>query len=122
MCQVVVIDDDTQVRRQLTQLISNKGYSVKNAPNGKIGLEIVKNKKPVLVITDIIMPEEDGLEVLSKIRVRFPNITTIAISGGSGRLNNFPLLELATKIGADYIFEKPLDDEQIVSVITQILN
>jgi len=120
MNKVVVIDDNSQVRDRIKNIILKAGYIVFDAPNGKIGLKLVKNKNPNLVVTDIVMPEQDGLEVISNVQRDYPETKIIAISGGSRKLGNLPILELALKIGADFIFDKPVNEKKFLDVINQI--
>jgi YesN/AraC family two-component response regulator len=122
MNNVVVIDDNSQVRSKIKNLILNAGYKVFEASNGRLGMDLIQNIKPQLVVTEIIMPEQDGLEIISAVNIKFPETKIIAMSAGGGRLINFPLLELALKIGADFIFDKPLDENKFIDLVKRIFS
>ena len=120
MAKIVVIEDDEQFRLFLTELLQNLGYEVVSAANGMIGLEAINKEAPDLVITDIIMPETEGVEVI--VNMRSNNIKTpiIAISGGSlGKPETY--LNMATKLGANAILMKPFDADDLVFKVESLL-
>ena len=82
MKSLLVIDDDGGVRNALQRVLERAGYSVRTAPGGEEGLQAMREHRPDVVITDIIMPRWDGVEVIKAIAKEFPGIRIIAISGG----------------------------------------
>jgi DNA-binding response OmpR family regulator len=97
---VLVIDDDRGVLDSLMYVLEAQRYRVVTAPNGRRGLDAFRKHEPDAVITDIIMPEEDGLAVIREMRRLNPRTKIIAISGG-GKVDKSDYLTIAEKLGAD---------------------
>jgi YesN/AraC family two-component response regulator len=91
------------------------------ADNGKSGIEMIDRYDPDLVITDIIMPEKDGVEVIMHIRQLYPDIRTIVMTSG-GAIPAKDHLSMATKLGADFVMQKPVDPHKLLSTIFVIEN
>jgi DNA-binding response OmpR family regulator len=104
--KILVIDDDDQVRRMATKVLSADGHEVIAAADGLQGVARCRADKPALVITDIIMPEQEGIETILTIRREWPEIKIIAISGG-GTLGEIEVLRMARILGADDVLPKP---------------
>jgi DNA-binding NtrC family response regulator len=119
--RILIIDDDVVTREILNDLLETEGYLLANASNGKIGLKLHKKKPFDLIITDIIMPEMEGLETIKEIRRISPQVKIIAISGG-GRIDPNDYLSMAGKLGANLTFDKPLDPEKIVNGVRELLD
>lgn len=120
MAKILVIDDESQVRSMLRVLLEDKGYNVVEAPDGKVGLKLYRDEPIDLVITDIIMPEKEGLETIIELRRFSPKVKIIAISGG-GRLGFKDCLDIAQKFGAHRVFSKPLNNNELVDAIAELL-
>lgn len=119
-CCVLVIDDETGVREMIAESLKFCGYRVFQAANGKNALEMIgRGEKPDIVITDLIMPEQDGMETILSIRKDFPEVRLVAISGG-GRRNNVDFLTLAEDLGADSALPKPLDMDELERVVERL--
>src|SRR5229473_3264231 len=108
MKKVLVIDDDALVRDTIVRILERKGHTVLVAADGVRGLRMFDREQPDLVITDIIMPEKEGLETIREIRSERPDARIIAISGGA-RIGNMDFLDVAGKLGASEIIPKPFD-------------
>jgi DNA-binding response OmpR family regulator len=121
MRKILVIDDDRLVRDTLVRVLERKGYQVLAAPDGWHGVEMFRHERPDLVITDIIMPEKEGLETIREIRGECSNAKIIAISGGA-RLGNMDYLEMAGKLGASEIISKPFDPTELVELVSRCLD
>ncbi len=121
MASILVIDDDVQVRSMLRKILENEGYQVTDAPNGKIGMELFKEGAVDLVITDIIMPEKEGIEVVGELLDNSPDTKIIVISGGSRNLSADNLLLSAKMLGAHCAMLKPFEIEELLSSIRQLL-
>jgi len=121
MYKILVIDDEETIRNLLKKAFQKKGYQVEIAENGKVGVEIFQKKPADLVITDIIMPEKEGLETIMELRSISSRVKIIAISGG---LKYGPELNLsAAKIlGADYTTHKPFDLKQLFATVDELLH
>jgi DNA-binding response OmpR family regulator len=120
MIHVLLIEDDASVRVALTQTLQRLGYEVAAAANGKAGLLQAMLRPPDLVITDLIMPETEGLETIMELKRRTPAIKIIAISGG-GRLSNDDYLNVARKFGASRALAKPFSREELKAAIEATL-
>ncbi len=107
MSRILIIEDDASIRTLFTRYLESKGYQVMCAGDGVEGLEKLREASADLVITDIMMPEMDGLEVVREIRKVDEKLPVIAISGGMHAVSvNF--VSAAQDFGADMIFEKPV--------------
>jgi DNA-binding NtrC family response regulator len=104
--RVLLIDDEQMVRKIVRKMLERNGHQVTEAENGRLGLEQLKAGSFDLVITDIIMPEMEGVETLVTVREQYPDVKVIAMSGG-GRTGNIDFLSAAEKLGASAILHKP---------------
>jgi len=118
--RILIIDDEAQIRDMLHQMLTREGYQVVNAPDGKVGMKLCREQPVDLIITDIIMPEKDGIEMILELRHDFPNLKIIAISGG-GRLGPDGYLEMAQKLGAHRTFFKPFNRREILDAVEELL-
>jgi len=120
MKRILVIDDDAWLRSMLKQLLENNGYEVLLAENGKIGIKLFYEKGADLIITDLIMPEKEGLETISELHQNFPGLKIIAISGG-GRIGPEDYLKLSESLGADRALKKPFNNKELLSIVSELL-
>jgi DNA-binding response OmpR family regulator len=118
--RILIIDDEVQIREMLEQMLTREGYEVVNAPDGKVGMKVCREQDIDLIITDIIMPEKDGIEMILELRHDFPKLRVIAISGG-GRLGPDGYLEMAKKLGAHKTFFKPFNRKEILEAVRELL-
>ena len=122
MARVLVIDDDSHLRKFLCKLLKkNQDYDVHEAANGEEGLELIRKLPFDLVVTDIFMPGEGGIETIMKICDNYSKIKIIAISGG-GNVENVDFLGLANCLGAHKVFQKPIDTVEFLSTVQEMLN
>lgn len=108
MATVLIIDDDSAVRDLLTDVLLQDGHFVRTAKSGTLGVEIAKGEAIDLVVTDIMMPDKDGIETLLEIKAHKPNLKVMAVSGG-GTIKDGSFLGVAQELGADAVLEKPVD-------------
>ncbi len=120
MPHIMVIDDEGQVRKALKEILEFEGYTVATAANGKEGVELCQKQPPDLVVTDIIMPVQEGLETIVEIKQKYPNAKIIAISGG-GRVSSIDYLGWSEKLGAGAVFSKPIDFDELLKTIKRLL-
>jgi CheY-like chemotaxis protein len=120
MSRILVIDDEPAIRTVLQTVLTREGHAVRCAKNGKEGLAAFAEDKPDLVITDIIMPEKEGIETIQTIRTADPLIPIIAISGG-GRAANMDFLPLAVKFGATATLTKPFGAAVLLNLVRSVL-
>jgi len=118
--RILIIDDDFHVRDMLERLLRRAGYDSQLAENGVEALKIHRENPVDLVITDIIMPEKEGLEIITEFRRDYPSVKLIAISGG-GRIGPANYLKMAKLLGVDRTFAKPVDTSQLLSAIGELL-
>jgi CheY-like chemotaxis protein len=116
-----VIDDDVTIQLVFSQFLTSLGHEIMQAENGKEGMSMIQETRPDLVITDIMMPEMDGLEILMQLRSTHDSVPVIAISGGMRSLPvNF--LQQAKLFGARYVFEKPVPLDVLRNAVTELLD
>ena len=120
MPKVLVIDDDAAVRHVIARILSQRALDVLQASDGRQGLAVLQAEQPDLIITDIIMPEMEGIETIREIRRIVPDIKIIAISGG-GRVGNFDFLTCARKLGASEVLAKPFDPAALLDLVERCL-
>lgn len=114
MATILVIDDQAPIRTLLRQALEGAGHQVLEASNGRAGLELYREEPADLVITDIDMPEMNGLEMMLELTRNFLNVKVIAISGGAEGSN---VLNLAKLLGARQTFQKPLDLKTLLTAV-----
>ena len=114
MATILVVDDQEPIRALLRDALEGDGHEVLEAANGRLGLELYRKRPADLIITDMVMPEMNGLDMLLELTRRSPNVKIIAISGGresQGWLNAAKLL------GTCQTFQKPFDMKQLLSAV-----
>jgi DNA-binding response OmpR family regulator len=120
MATILVIDDDPQICDLLRQVLEKEGHAVHTALNGVEGISLYRQHLPELILLDILMPEKEGLETIVDLRREFPNVMTIAMSGGSERAK-INLLELAQRLGAQYQLTKPFQLQTVIELVNTAL-
>lgn len=120
MPHILVIDDDDQVRGLLKRVLERTGYSVDDAENGKVGLARHRDQPADLIITDIVMPEQEGLETIQELRRNSPETKVLAISGGGfNQPGNY--LTLASHFGAHRVLPKPIEREVLLATVFELV-
>jgi CheY-like chemotaxis protein len=117
---ILIIEDDNDLREMLKVSLHRRKYTILEAQNGKDAITHFKPSVTDLVVTDLIMPEEDGLKVIMKLREIKPSIKIIAISGG-GKAGPGSYLNLAKALGADVIYSKPFSVNDMIKKIGELL-
>ena len=121
MARILVIDDDAQIRKLLQSLLERAGYEVALAADGKEGLQAYRSQPADLIITDLIMPEKEGIEMILEIRQANPAVKIIAISGGA-RIAPDNYLRMAESLGAGRTFSKPVDRDALLAAVSELLS
>ncbi len=116
---ILVIDDDDQFRTMLREMLERAEYEVADAPNGKEGIRLYRENPADLVITDIIMPEKEGIETIMELKRDFPDVKIIAISGG-GQIDPEKYLYMAGRLGAKRTFAKPVEREELLKAVGEL--
>ncbi|MEA1946586.1 MAG: response regulator [Thermodesulfobacteriota bacterium] len=120
MAIILIIDDNNQFRAMLREMLERTGYKVVEASDGKEGIKLYREKATDLIITDLIMPEKEGIETIMELRRDFPDVKIIAISGG-GRLDPGQYLSMAQKLGAQRTFAKPVARAELLKAVRELL-
>jgi DNA-binding response OmpR family regulator len=120
MTRILVIDDDAHVRLTLQTVLTRSGFEVICASDGAEGLRLFRERAPDLVISDIIMPEQEGMATIKQAKSESPQTPIVAMSGG-GRLGNSDILKLARAAGADDILAKPFVLADLITVVQRNL-
>ena len=121
MAHILIIDDDPQILDMLGQTLKRQGHEVVKAFDGKEGLKLYRENPTDLVITDIIMPETEGIETIMELQRDFPDVKIIAISGGGHNIaENY--LYLAKSLGVQRTFAKPIERDELLKAVSELLD
>jgi len=120
MATILIIDDDPDILKVLGKALERAGHQVWQATDGEAGLRQFHSLRPQLVVTDLIMPNKEGLELIRSLSLEKPRPKIIAISGG-GTLTPESYLPIADKIGANAILEKPFHPSDLLKMIDSVL-
>jgi DNA-binding NtrC family response regulator len=120
MPHILVIDDDDLIRSLVQRALVNAGYEVTLAPNGRKGLAAFQAAPADLVITDLVMPDMEGLEAIIEFRRRAPGLKIIAMSGGGVGWGT-DYLKMAKKFGASGILNKPFELGELSDLVGKLL-
>ena len=117
---ILVVDDDESIRSFIKELLVMHNFKVSEADNGKAGLKEFKENTPDIVITDIIMPEMEGISFIRELRAHNKEIPIIAMTGNvHGRMEEF--LEISSQLGADEILRKPVRAQEFLDALSKVL-
>jgi CheY-like chemotaxis protein len=117
-CSILIIDDDEQIRAVLRLVLEKAGYLVMEASNGREGLRRFRQTPTALVITDLLMPDKDGLEVTKALQREAPTVKIIVLTGASEELD---FLDAATLLGAHRTMKKPVTAAELLQAVQQVL-
>ena len=120
MAKILLIDDDEPVRLVTRRFLEGAGHDVTEARNGREGVDLYHSGPVDLVITDMIMPEQEGVETVRKLLDESPRLKIIAISGG-GRAHFTGFLGVAKALGAKHTLEKPYTRDQLLEAVDRVL-
>ncbi len=120
--RVLIIDHDVERLEAVKQLLSARGYDVTTAHSGSLGLDAFRASEPDIVLTEILMPEMDGLEVLLEIKRANSHAKVIAMTDGAGKLSGAYILDVAGRLGADSVLSKPFAGDQLLEAIETVLS
>jgi DNA-binding NtrC family response regulator len=117
---VLVVDDDPLIRKYLKRLFETAGYDIRTADNGRKALDAYRAERADLVVTDIFMDQQDGLELIRNLRALDPTAIIVAMSGGYPGVPG-DYLAIAAKLGAVATWEKPVDADTVLGTVRQLL-
>ena len=120
MARILIIDDEPQIRSMLTLMLAREGYEIVEASDGVAGIKIYRQNPADLIITDLIMPNKDGIGMIIDLKKEFPDVKIIAMSGG-GLNKPDGYLKGAKKLGAACTLTKPIDRDEMLKAVREIL-
>jgi len=116
--RILIIDDEESIRNVLCSLLEDAGYEVMDAENGRVGIQQCQRMPVDLVITDIIMPEREGLETIRELRRLYPGMKIFAMTGA--RISKqLDILNIAATFGAVRTFDKPFELVEILKAVQE---
>ena len=119
MPRILIIDDDETLLDTLEQLLAAAGHAVVTASDGLIAAKLFRAEPFHLVLTDIVMPNREGIETIIALRRDFPEVGVIAMSGGSDQVKTY--LDMAARLGAHRTLAKPFTPQQLHEAIAEVL-
>ena len=120
MACILVIDDQDELRETLREILEEAGYEVHEARNGRAGLACCQAHAIDLVLTDLLMPEQEGLETIQQLQTLQPIPKIIAMSGG-GQTGRLDFLQVATVFGAHHTLQKPVRARDLLTAVQRLL-
>ena len=120
MAQILVIDDDLMMQSVLKEMLTFLGHEVRQALDGREGVRFCRESPPDLVLTDIMMPEQDGLQTIRELRSSSPKVKIIAMSGGSQHLRGMDVLGFASHFGARQVLYKPFAQDELQIALSAV--
>jgi len=121
MANILIVDDNEAIRDMLDDVLTAEGHVCFVASTGKVAIDLLSDLDPELVITDILMPDQEGIETIVKLRKRWPGVKIIAMSGGGEHIGGEDCLKLAKTFGAEKVFEKPIDVDVLIKAVRESL-
>ena len=122
MASVLVVDDVPVVRLVIGKILRRAGHTVREAGNGLEAMALINISAPDAVVTDLWMPESDGLSLIRALKAGFPRVAVIAMTGGSPRDSQEASLMHANQAGAAEVLIKPVDKDELVAAVAQALD
>lgn len=120
MSQILLIEDDANVRDVMRQLLEALGHEVRTACDGDEGLEQFRLEPTPIVVTDLLMPQKEGLETIRELRELQDDVRILAISGGGVMMQADSILDLAVRLGADEVLPKPFGSAQLSEALDRL--
>lgn len=119
--KILIIDDESRIRNLFRMWLEREGFEVFEAENGREGVQIQRKTPMDIIICDLIMPVQEGIETIAQLKGEFPDLGIIAISGG-GKIGPDSYLSAAQHLGAWQVFTKPVDMQLLIDAIKQWSN
>lgn len=119
-CAILVVDDEPELREVIMRVLEDVGHKVTLAENGNEASKALARGAFDLVLTDVIMPDRDGMQVITELRRKYPQVRVVAMSGG-GHVPRDQYLKIAKGLGAHAALEKPFSTQELLGVIEQVM-
>lgn len=120
MANILIVDDEKALRQGLVYVLVRLGHTVHEADDGQQALRMVAEQVPDLIITDLFMPEKDGIEIVREMRSLHPQLPLIAMTGGiQGDTDTF--LKMAKRLGVDATLSKPFSIQEFRAIVEKVL-
>jgi DNA-binding response OmpR family regulator len=117
---ILIVDDERELREMMQRFLTEEGYAVTCAADGVEASKQILARPVDLVITDLIMPEKDGIQLMNEMRWKHPQLRIIAMSGG-GHVPREQYLRIARGLGADAVLEKPFSNNTLLETVDQVM-
>lgn len=121
MPHIHIVDDEALIRELFRRILETEGYEVTDSADGNAALALCRRQPPDLIITDLIMPDKEGIETIIELKRDFPHMKIIAISGG-GRITAKEYLELAETFGANMTLSKPISRDELLTAVGTVIS
>ncbi len=121
MRSILVIDDEEMIRSLLVTMLTRSGFNVEEASDGQAGMALFHKHPTDLVITDVFMPNKDGIEVVMQLKDSYPNLKIIAMTGG-GQTGMVQIGSAAKMLGAEYVLHKPFENGSLLATVNLALD
>lgn len=118
--RILVVDDDEQILLLMRMILERAGYAVDTAEDGERAVRAFNPRRHILLITDIVMPDKEGIETIRELRERKPDLPVIAISGG-GRIGPQDYLSWVRRCGVRHTFAKPVKREDLLAAVAELI-
>jgi CheY-like chemotaxis protein len=119
---ILIIDDNPDILQLYSRVLRQAGYDVVEASDGQKGTMLYRKNPTDLVITDIVMPEKEGIETIRELRRDFPDAKIIAISGGGTAMSSSTCLLLAERLGARRTLMKPVKIAELLQIVAEVVS
>ena len=120
MPRILVIDDEQLLRSTVVMILTRAGFTVEEASDGQAGIAMFHKNPPDIVLTDIFMPNRDGIEIIKELKHSSPQTKIIAMTGG-GNMRMMEIASVAKVLGADLVLDKPFESESLLAAINAVL-
>lgn len=117
--KILLIDDNDLVRRALSSLLAFEGFDVVECNSGRQGVDMFHSENPDLVITDLLMTDMSGVDVMGEIRKDCPDMRFVVVTGGGGT-HDRELVQRAREAGADVVMMKPIDNDEFIATVREL--
>lgn len=122
MAKILLIDDDDLFRQYMTTLLQRSGYHVRALSGGAGLLDIMAAESFDAVVTDLFMPDVDGIEIVMSVRRQFPRIPVIGVTGDRADSVENPCVAAMIRLGAAGVLRKPIDRRELMTLLTHVID